>query len=129
MWRQLADRVLASLEISNSKGYALLHLERLGQGARQSDLAKAIGITEASLVRTLHELERAEYIRREADPEDGRAKSLVLTSEGSRLARKIDRRLIELRKDLLSGIDEADLETTGKVLANIASRIAENRPH
>lgn len=129
MWRQLADRVLASLEISNSKGYALLHLERLGQGARQSDLAKAIGITEASLVRTLHELERAEYIRREADPEDGRAKSLVLTSEGLRLARKIDRRLIELRKDLLSGIDEADLETTGKVLANIASRIADNRPH
>ena len=57
-WRQLADKVLASLEISNSNGYALLHLERMGQGVRQSDLAREIGITEASLVRTLQHLER-----------------------------------------------------------------------
>lgn len=126
-WRQLADRVLASLEISNSKGYALLHLERLGQGTRQSDLAKAIGISEASLVRTLQQLERAEYVRRETDPGDGRAKSLYLTDEGSRLARLIDDRLIELRKDLLAGIDDADLNTTNKVLATIAARIADSR--
>ncbi len=128
-WRQLADRVLASLEISNSTGYALLHLERLGEGARQSDLAREIGITEASLVRTLQHLERIGLVRREADPEDGRAKTLHLTEEGARLARLIDQRLIELRTQLLGGISDADLEATMRVLETVARRIVERRAH
>lgn len=127
IWRQLADRVLASLEISNSTGYALLHLERLGPGARQSDLARAIGITEASLVRTLQHLERAELVERAADPEDGRAKQLHLTAEGAKLARRIDARLIELRSELLEGFGEDELETTLRVLDTVSSRITERR--
>ncbi|TYC86145.1 MarR family transcriptional regulator [Novosphingobium sp. BW1] len=127
IWRQLADRVLASLEISNSTGYALLHLERRGGGVRQSDLAREIGITEASLVRTLQHLERAGLVSREGDPEDGRAKILDLTGEGVRLARKIDARLIELRAELLYGISEEDLATTVEVLDVVAARINERR--
>ncbi|MCJ2187680.1 MarR family winged helix-turn-helix transcriptional regulator [Novosphingobium beihaiensis] len=127
-WRQLADRVLASLEISNSTGYALLHLERLGEGVRQSDLAREIGITEASLVRTLQHLERIELVQREADPDDGRAKTLRLTGEGRRLARLIDARLIELRRELLDGISSEDLQTALGVLERVSSGIAERRP-
>ncbi|MCJ2182967.1 MarR family transcriptional regulator [Novosphingobium sp. 1949] len=126
-WRQLADRVLASLEISNSTGYALLHLERLGPGARQSDLAREIGITEASLVRTLQHLERAGLVRREGDPEDGRAKLLHLTEDGARVARKIDRRLMDLRAELLADIPDADLEASVRVLERVSARIAERR--
>lgn len=126
-WRQLADRVLASLEISNSNGYALLHLERMGDGARQSDLAREIGITEASLVRTLQHLERADLVRRASDPEDGRAKTLHLTEEGSRVAGLIDRRLYELRKELLHDIADDDLHKTLRVLETVGERIAERR--
>lgn len=127
-WRQLADRVLASLEISNSTGYALLHLERLGDGVRQSDLAREIGITEASLVRTLQHLERVDLVRRETDPEDGRAKTLRLSDEGRRLARLIDARLIELRREVLHDVSSADLQTTLDVLEHVSARIAERRP-
>lgn len=126
-WRQLADRVLASLDISNSTGYALLHLERLGAGARQADLAREIGITEASLVRTLQHLERVGLVERQSDPEDGRAKLLDLTPEGARLARQIDGRLIELRQELLQGVSEADLATAVAVLELISNRITERR--
>ncbi|MBT0667279.1 MarR family transcriptional regulator [Novosphingobium profundi] len=127
IWRQLADRVLASLEISNSTGYALLHLERLGLGARQSDLAREIGITEASLVRTLQQLERAELVEREADPDDGRAKRLLLTPEGARLARRIDARLMELRAELLEGISDDELGAVVRVLERVSARITERR--
>lgn len=126
-WRQLADRVLASLDISNSTGYALLHLERLGPGARQADLAREIDITEASLVRTLQHLERAGLVVRKNDPDDGRAKCLHLSPEGAELARRIDARLGELRAELLADIDEADLDSTVRVLDMIASRIGERR--
>ncbi len=126
-WRQLADRVLASLEISNSSGYALLHLERMGPGTRQSDLARQIGITEASLVRTLQHLERAGLVERVADPEDGRAKMLHLTRQGGTLAGRIDTRLKELRNELLEGIADSELETTARVLDVVARRIGERR--
>jgi MarR family transcriptional regulator, transcriptional regulator for hemolysin len=127
-WRQLADQVLASLNISNSTGYALLHLERLGDGARQADLARAIGIAEASLVRTLQHLERAALVERRTDADDARAKTLHLTAEGARLARLIDERLMDLRAELLGGISDTDLQTAVDVLTLVSERVAQRRP-
>jgi DNA-binding MarR family transcriptional regulator len=69
-WQRLADAALATLDVSNSQGWALVHLARLGAETRQADLARAIGITEASLVRTLHQLEHSGYVARRPDPDD-----------------------------------------------------------
>jgi MarR family transcriptional regulator for hemolysin len=126
-WRQHADRILASLEISNSAGWALVHLERLGQGARQGDLARAIGITEASLVRTVQQLEREGLVERRADEDDRRANRLHLTAEGRTLARKAEKRLIELRVDLLEGVSDADLEVAVRLFDTVAARAADLR--
>jgi MarR family transcriptional regulator for hemolysin len=126
-WRQHADRILASLAISNSAGWALVHLKRLGQGARQGDLARAIGITEASLVRTVQQLEREGLVERRADADDRRANRLHLTAEGSALARKADKRLIELRIELLDGVSDADLEVAVRLFDTVALRAADMR--
>ncbi|WP_404482047.1 MarR family winged helix-turn-helix transcriptional regulator [Novosphingobium sp. BL-52-GroH] len=126
-WWQLADRILGSLAISNSAGWALVHLERLGKGARQGDLARAIGITEASLVRTVQQLERAGLVMRQADEEDRRANRLHLTTEGRALARKADQRLIDLRIELLEGVSDADLEVAVRLLDLVAARAADMR--
>lgn len=122
---QLADRILGSLAISNSAGWALVHLQRLGQGARQGDLARAIGITEASLVRTVQQLERAGLVERKPDVEDRRANLLHLTTDGRALARKADKRLIELRADLLDGIPDDELAKAVRVIETVAARTTE----
>lgn len=127
VWRQHADRILASLEISNSAGWALVHLERLGQGARQGDLARAIGITEASLVRTVQQLEREGLVERRADADDRRANRLHLTTEGRTLARKAEKRLIELRVDLLEGVSNEELAVAVRLLDTVALRAANMR--
>lgn len=127
VWRQLADRILASLEISNSAGWALVHLERLGAGARQADLARAIGITEASLTTTVRQLEQAGLVERRADAEDRRANRLHLTTEGARIARKAEARLVALRGELLDGIPDADLEAAVRLIATVGERAAEMR--
>jgi MarR family transcriptional regulator for hemolysin len=131
-WLQLADRILGSLAISNSAGWALVHLQRLdsgdaGKGARQGDLARAIGITEASLVRTVQQLERAGLVERQPDEDDRRANRLHLTAEGSALARKADERLIDLRIELLEGVSDADLAVAVGLLDRIAARAADMR--
>lgn len=127
VWRQLADRILASLEISNSAGWALVHLERLGVGARQSELARAIGITEASLTTTVRQLEQAGLVERIADEGDRRANRLLLTTEGAKIARKAETRLVALRVELLEGIPDGELEAAVQLLGTVAARAADMR--
>jgi len=127
-WQRLADATLASLDISNSTGWALVYLQRLGEETRQADLARAIGVTEASLVRTLHALEDAGLVQRVVDENDRRANRLRLTNSGVSLALRIDTRLATLRSELLDGVSDAALETTLQVLEHLAARLAEQRP-
>ena len=126
-WQRLADAALASLGISNSQGWALVHLARLGSETRQADLARAIGITEASLVRTLHQLEHAGFVARRPDRDDRRSNRLLLTDAGAAVADRIDARLVALRKDLLADIAHDDVATAVRVLNHVAQRIAERR--
>jgi len=122
-WRRLADRILGSLAISNSAGWALIHLERMGADPRQADLARQIGIAEPSLVRTLKQLEATGLVARETDPEDRRANRLHLTEQGQALVRQIDARLTVLRADLLEGISDGELEAAVKVIATVEARV------
>lgn len=122
-WRRLADRILASLEISNSAGWALIHLERMGADPRQADLARQIGIAEPSLVRTLKQLERSGLVVRETDQHDRRANRLRLTEQGEGRAGQIDVRLTELRTQLLEGLSDAELAAAVKVITTIEARV------
>ena len=126
-WHRLADGALASLEISNSQGWALVHLARLGPTTRQADLAQAIGITEASLVRILHQLEHAGFVTRQPDRDDRRTNRLMLTESGAVIAAGIDERLVALRTYLLDGVTDEDIALTTRTLDLVARRIAEWR--
>ncbi|MGN8000386.1 MarR family winged helix-turn-helix transcriptional regulator [Sphingomonas sp. 22176] len=127
-WQRLGDAALASLGISSSTGWTLVYLQRLGEDTRQADLARAVGVTEASLVRTLHALEDAGLVERVSDPRDRRANKLRLTNSGVSLASRIDARLAALRSELLDGVSDEALETTLAVLDHLTARLAERRP-
>lgn len=58
-------------------------------GLRPSQLADHVGITKQSVNDLLGDLERQGYLRRVADPADGRARVIRLTSKGWRLAETI----------------------------------------
>lgn len=122
-WLQQADRILATLEISNSAGWALVHLQRLGADARQGDLARAIGITEASLARTIQHLERAGLVQRVADEVDRRANHIHFTPEGEKLACMAESRLVDLRAALLDGISDEELDAAVRLLQTVSERM------
>ncbi|WP_338465586.1 MarR family transcriptional regulator [Novosphingobium sp. ZN18A2] len=124
-WRQLADRALASLGVSESAARAIAYLDRLGPDTRQGDLARAIGIAEPSLVRTLQQIERAGLIVRVADDDDRRANRLRLTAQGADLAGRIDECLAAERARLLAGFDDSELRLAVRLLETMASRISE----
>ncbi len=126
-WRVLADTALAELRISNSGGWCLIFIARLGPEARQTDLAREIGISQPSLVRTLNQLQSAGLIERAPNPEDGRSNLLVITPEGRALVDRIEAKLTSLRHALLDGISDDELETTLRVMGQVTDRIAERR--
>ncbi|WCT73003.1 MarR family transcriptional regulator [Sphingomonas naphthae] len=126
-WQQVADLALARLGVSHSTGWCLVHLDRMGQGARQSDLAREIGVTEPSLVRTLHQLEATGMVERRTDPEDRRANHLVLTAQGHELAAGIEAAFVALRAELLADVPSTDIEATLRLCDAVTQRIADRR--
>lgn len=126
-WQRLADKVLAQFGVSNSSGWCLTHLSRLGPNTRQSVLARAIGISEASLARTLGELERGGLIARQIDKTDRRANHVRLTEAGVGLSRQIEVRLATLRAQLLDGVSSADIARMVATLDSVAAKIEQEQ--
>lgn len=108
-WRQLLDDRLRDTGLSQARWLALLHLHRLGDGVSQITLAQSIGIEGASLVRILDDLESRGLVERHADPQDRRAKRLVLTPDGALAMQQVEGIADALRSELLDGLEDSAL--------------------
>lgn len=126
-WRQLADLALVEQRVSNTTGWCLIYLDRLGPDVRQIDLAREIDISQPSLVRALDQLETAGLVERVPHPEDRRSNQLALTGAGKALVGEIEAKLQTLRHMLLDGTSDADIDATLRVLRQINERIAAER--
>jgi DNA-binding MarR family transcriptional regulator len=54
-------------------------------GTTISELGRQLGVTKQAAAKTVTSLERAGYVRREPDPDDGRATRLVRTARGEEM--------------------------------------------
>lgn len=126
-WRQLADRTLAEFGVSNSAGWCLIYLDRLGPDARQADVAEELGITQPSLVRTLDQLQAAGLVERIPNPDDRRSNRIAFTPEGQQLVGQIEAKLDDLPRELLDGVPDAAIEIAVNLLNLLEQRISERR--
>lgn len=79
-------------------------------------VAQAAGMESPSLVRLLDQLCHAGYVCRTEDAHDRRAKCLSLTDAGRELVQAVEVELVRLRREVLEGIDPADLEAALRVI-------------
>lgn len=124
-WRRTSHGVLAAFNVSEACATPLLTASRLGSAVRQVTLADHIGIEGPSLVRLLDQLCAAGLMRRDEDPEDRRAKTVVLTEEGRAVTAKMEEELVTLRAQALKDVSRSDLEATLRVLAAFTGETAE----
>lgn len=115
-WRKVCQTTLVNFGISEACAVPLLMIGRLGEGVRQVTVAQAAGIESPSLVRLLDQLCQAGYVCRTEDPHDRRAKCLSLTDSGRVLVQAVEVELVRLRREVLQGIDTADLEAALRVI-------------
>jgi MarR family transcriptional regulator for hemolysin len=124
-WRRTSHGVLAAFNVSEACATPLLTASRLGSAVRQVTLADHVGIEGPSLVRLLDQLCAAGLMRRDEDPEDRRAKTVVLTEEGRAVTARMEEELVTLRAQALKGVSRSDLEAALRVLEAFTTDAAE----
>jgi MarR family transcriptional regulator, transcriptional regulator for hemolysin len=93
------------------------------QAVNQKELAEELEIENATLVRLIDGLETQGLIERRAVDTDRRAKQVAMTPAGEAAADLVMEMARGLRRDLLDGIDDADLDVTLDVLRRMAQKI------
>lgn len=120
-WRHVVDLHMAEIGFTQSKWIAMMHLNRLGQGCTQSDLASHIGIEQPSLIRTLNQLESSGYIERRESAHDARCKTLWFTDLGNNQLIKMQNIADAGRSKLLEGLSSEQRKLLDQTLMLILS--------
>jgi len=114
-----ARQLLHGLGLHTGHELLLMHLWDSGP-QRQADLAAEFDTDSASMTRTVQRLERAGYVYRQPDPDDGRATLVDSTPAGLALRGRIERLWTELeaatvgdmtasqRRQLLRGLQRVE---------------------
>jgi len=123
-WRSLIDERLKPLELTQTHWVTLHNINMLPPEQSQIQLAKAIGIEQPSLVRTLDQLEEKRLITRQTCASDRRAKRIKLTEEASPIINAMESVIDSTRKEILSGMSQSDIQQLSGMLARLEQNIA-----
>lgn len=122
IWRALIDHRLKPLELTQTHWVTLHNIHQLPPEQSQIQLAKAIGIEQPSLVRTLDQLEEKGLISRQTCANDRRAKRIKLTERATPIITEMENVIDKTRGEILSGISADELS----LLVNLISRLEQN---
>lgn len=124
VWRALIDDRLKPLELTQTHWVTLHNINILPPEQSQIQLAKAIGIEQPSLVRTLDQLEEKKLITRQTCASDRRAKRIKLTEEAAPIINQMETVINDTRQEILSGISSSDISLLLEMLARLEKNIA-----
>lgn len=125
VWRALIDQRLKPLELTQTHWVTLYSINRLPPEQSQIQLAKAIGIEQPSLVRTLDQLEEKGLITRHTCANDRRAKRIKLTEEAAPIISEVDSVITQTRREILAGISADEVQ----LLISMIDRLEQNIIH
>ena len=117
--RQAVDAELRVYGLTEATWRPLAYVGKLGGGVRQKELATALSIEGATLVRLLDNLERRGLIERREDETDRRARGIYLTKAGRDLAVRVAKVGTEIQARVLAKVAPGDLEICLAVLDGI----------
>ncbi|CVH60376.1 transcriptional regulator SlyA [Serratia marcescens] len=125
VWRALIDHRLKPLELTQTHWVTLHNINRLPPEQSQIQLAKAIGIEQPSLVRTLDQLEEKGQITRHTCANDRRAKRIKLTEAADPIIREVDSVITSTRSEILSGITADEVHLLVGLIGKLEQNITE----
>ncbi|EMP6173787.1 transcriptional regulator SlyA [Citrobacter amalonaticus] len=129
IWRALIDHRLKPLELTQTHWVTLHNIHQLPPDQSQIQLAKAIGIEQLSLVRTLDQLEEKGLISRQTCVSDRRAKRIKLTEKAEPLIADMEAVINKTRGEILEGISAQEIDLLIKLITRLEHNIIELQSH
>ena len=126
-YKAACDRVAAQYGLTQAVAWPIVAISRMGEGARPGVIADAVGIEPSSVVRLIDQLADSGLIERREDTNDRRAKLLYLTDEGRKKVKQIETALIPLRRQLLEGLSNEELDTCMHVFKTLGASIERHK--
>jgi MarR family transcriptional regulator for hemolysin len=117
--RREANKRAAVLGATKAQWRVLARLHRMGDGARQIELADALDVEPITLCRMIDRLEEAGLVERRRDEADRRAWQIHLTAAAAPVLARLEAMGMTFNADILAGIAEADRDIARRVLARI----------
>jgi len=93
-----------------------------GERFHQARLAKEVGVETPTLVSLLDRMEKMEWVRREPDPGDRRAKIVEVTPAGAKLFRQLQKQVKAVREDMFGGLSEQELDQACGLLEKVLAK-------
>jgi MarR family transcriptional regulator for hemolysin len=122
-WRREIDFRVRDFGLTEATWRPLLYLGRLGDRQRQTDLAAALMIEAASLVRLVDALERTGFVERIEDPDDRRSKRITMTEQGRAIYARVDAIHQALAEDFVKDVSPEEMTICASVLARVLHAI------
>jgi MarR family transcriptional regulator, transcriptional regulator for hemolysin len=117
--RREANKRAAVLGATKAQWRVLARLHRMGDGARQIELAEALDVEPITLCRMIDRLEEAGLVERRRDKADRRAWQIHLTQAAAPVLARLEAMGAQFNADILAGIPQADCEAARRALARI----------
>lgn len=84
-----------------------------------SRISEILTIDRATIGNVIQRLEARGLLMRIPDPSDARAKNLFITPDGQEITKKISKRMPDIRRKTLTGLDETEQEELIKLLSKL----------
>jgi DNA-binding MarR family transcriptional regulator len=120
--RSAFDRCMKPLNVTRSQWWVLAYLSRQ-DGMTQSQLAEELDIGKVAVGGLIDRLEKADFLRREADAGDRRVNRVFLQPKSKQLIAKMRKVNHKMNAQILAGLDDAQLEVTTHVLGAIKANL------
>lgn len=120
--RTLFNARVRARGLTLARARTLIYLSRK-DGMLQIELAEMLEIEAPTAGRLLDWLEAQDLIERRPMEGDRRAKQIILTEEGRKLAAELNLLSNEIREEVLAGIPEQDLRMASQVLRTVIQKI------
>jgi len=122
-WRLVLDRRLKDLGMSQASWMTVAMASKAAQPLSQTELARRVGVEDATMVAMIDRLVKAGLVTRELSDADRRVKLVVVTRAGARLYAKVQAEGAAVRKELLAGLDNAELRVATELLERLLTMI------
>lgn len=100
--------------------FSILYFLDRNNGCSQQCICNNLAIDKTAMVKVIDYLIKADYIKRQVNPEDRREHFIVLTKKGQKRTEEIVNSFNAIDEKIFSGISKKDEETFNKVLMQLS---------